>query len=197
MAISYPLDTPTTVGFESIQLRAFNAVATSQSPFTYKQQVIAHTGQKWEASISIPSVLRDLAEPWVAFLTALKGQRGTFLLGDPLGATPRGTVSGTVTLTGNAGDETVDVVMTGSLLAGDYIQLGGGSSAKLHKVLVDQTGSGTLEIWPALRTDYTSANVTYTNAKGVFRLNQNVSSWQITNANSYGISFEAVEAITG
>ena len=197
MAISYPLDTPTTIGFESIQLRAFNAVATSQSPFTYKQQVIAHTGQKWEASISIPSVLRDLAEPWVAFLTALKGQRGTFLLGDPLGATPRGTVSGTVTLTGNAGDESVDVVMTGSLLAGDYIQLGGGSSAKLHKVLVDQTGSGTLEIWPALRTDYTSANVTYTNAKGVFRLNQNVSSWQITNANSYGISFEAVEAITG
>ena len=197
MAISYPLDTPTTVGFESIQLRAFNAVATSQSPFTYKQQVIAHTGQKWEASVSIPSVLRDLAEPWVAFLTALKGQRGTFLLGDPLGATPRGTVSGTVTLTGSAGDETVDVVMTGSLLAGDYIQLGGGSSAKLHKVLVDQTGSGTLEIWPALRTDYTSANVTYTNAKGVFRLNQNVSSWQITNANSYGISFEAVEAITG
>ena len=197
MAISYPLDTPTTVGFESIQLRAFNAVATSQSPFTYKQQVIAHTGQKWEASVSIPSVLRDLAEPWVAFLTALKGQRGTFLLGDPLGATPRGTVSGTVTLTGDAGDETVDVVMTGSLLAGDYIQLGGDSSAKLHKVLVDQTGSGTLEIWPALRTNYTSANVTYTNAKGVFRLNQNVSSWQITNANSYGISFEAVEAITG
>jgi hypothetical protein len=197
MAISYPLDIPTTVGFESIQLRAFNAVATSQSPFTYKQQVIAHTGQKWEASVSIPSVLRDLAEPWAAFLTALKGQRGTFLLGDPLGATPRGTVSGAVTLTGNAGNETVDVVMTGSLLAGDYIQLGGGSSAKLHKVLVDQTGSGTLEIWPALRTDYTSANVTYTNAKGVFRLNQNVSSWQITNANSYGISFEAVEAITG
>jgi hypothetical protein len=197
MAISYPLDTPTTVGFESIQLRAFNAVATSQSPFTYKQQVISHTGQKWEASVSIPSVLRDLAEPWAAFLTALKGQRGTFLLGDPLGATPRGTVSGTVTLTGNAGDETVDVVMTGSLLAGDYIQLGGNSSAKLHKVLVDQTGSGTLEIWPALRTDYTSANVTYTDAKGVFRLNQNVSSWQITNANSYGISFEAVEAITG
>jgi hypothetical protein len=197
MAISYPLVTPTTVGFESIQLRAFNAVATSQSPFTYKQQVIAHTGQKWEASVSIPSVLRDLAEPWAAFLTALKGQRGTFLLGDPLGATPRGTVSGAVTLTGNAGDETVDVVMTGSLLAGDYIQLGASSSAKLHKVLVDQTGSGTLEIWPALRTDYTSANVTYTNAKGVFRLNQNVSSWQITNANSYGISFEAVEAITG
>ena len=196
MAISYPLDTPTTIGFESIELRAVNATITSQSPFSYKQQVISHTGQRWEASVSIPSVLRDLAEPWAAFLTALKGQTGTFLLGDPLGATPRGTVS-SCTLTGNAGDESVTVTMTGSLLAGDYIQLGSGTTARLHKVLVDQSGSGTLEIWPALRSTYSSATVTTTNAKGVFRLNQNMSSWQISNANSYGIAFEAVEAITG
>jgi hypothetical protein len=196
MAISYPLNTPTTIGFESIELRAVNATITSQSPFSYKQQVISHTGQRWEASVSIPSVLRDLAEPWVAFLTALKGQTGTFLLGDPLGATPRGTVS-SCTLTGTAGDESVAVTMTGSLLAGDYIQLGSGTTARLHKVLVDQSGSGTLEIWPALRSTYSSATVTTTNAKGVFRLNQNMSSWQISNANSYGIAFEAVEAITG
>ena len=196
MAISYPLDTPTTIGFESIELRAVNATITSQSPFSYKQQVISHTGQRWEASVSIPSVLRDLAEPWAAFLTALKGQTGTFLLGDPLSATPRGTVS-SCTLTGTAGDESVAVTMTGSLLAGDYIQLGSGTTARLHKVLVDQTGSGTLEIWPALRSTYSGATVTTTGAKGVFRLNQNMSSWQISNANSYGIAFEAVEAITG
>lgn len=196
MAISYPLDTPTTIGFESIELRAVNATITSQSPFSYKQQVISHTGQRWEASVSIPSVLRDLAEPWAAFLTALKGQTGTFLLGDPLSATPRGTVS-SCTLTGTAGDESVAVTMIGSLLAGDYIQLGSGTTARLHKVLVDQTGSGTLEIWPALRSTYSGATVTTTNAKGVFRLNQNMSSWQISNANSYGIAFEAVEAITG
>ena len=139
MAISYPLDTPTTIGFESIELRAVNATITSQSPFSYKQQVISHTGQRWEASVSIPSVLRDLAEPWAAFLTALKGQTGTFLLGDPLSATPRGTVS-SCTLTGNAGDESVAVTMTGSLLAGDYIQLGSGTTARLHKVLIDQSG---------------------------------------------------------
>ena len=196
MAISYPLNTPTTIGFESIELRAVNATITSQSPFSYKQQVISHTGQRWEASVSIPSVLRDLAEPWAAFLTALKGQTGTFLLGDPLSATPRGTVS-SCTLTGTAGDESVAVTMTGSLLAGDYIQLGSGTTARLHKVLVDQTGSGTLEIWPALRSTYSGATVTTTDAKGVFRFNQNMSSWQISNANSYGIAFEAVEAITG
>ena len=51
MALSYPLDTPTTIGIESIELRAVNAVAVSQSPFTYKQQVVSHGGQKWEASL--------------------------------------------------------------------------------------------------------------------------------------------------
>ena len=195
MAISYPLSTPTTIGIESIEIRAANAVATSQSPFTYKQQIVSHQGQRWEASVNIPSVRRDLAAEWKAFLTALKGPTGTFLLGDPDYATPRGTVS-VCTLSGSAGDETVTVTMTGSLLAGDYIQLGSGSNAKLHQVLVDQSGNGSLEIWPALRSNYTSESVVFNNPKGVFRLATNMSSWSINNASAYGISFDAVEVIT-
>jgi len=195
LAITYPLSTPTSIGIESIELRAVNAVATSQSPFTFKQQIVSHQGQMWQASVSIPSVRRDLAAPWKAMLVALKGQTGTFLLGDPDYATPQGTVSA-CTLTGTVGSETATVVMTGSLLAGDYIQLGSGSSAKLHQVLVDQTGDGSLEIWPKLRTDYISAAVVYNNAKGVFRLASNTSQWSINNASTYGISFEAVEVIT-
>ena len=195
MAISYPLSLPTSIGIESIELRAVNAVATSQSPFTYKQQIVAHQGQRWEASISVASnIRRDLAAPWKAFLTALKGQQGTFLLGDPDYVTPQGDVSA-CTLTGSVGDESVTVTMTGSLLAGDYIQLGSGASARLHQVLQDQTGNGTLEIWPKLRDDYTSATVIFNNAKGVFRLTNNISSWSINNSSAYGIGFEAVEAI--
>ena len=195
MALSYPLNTPTTIGIESIELRAVNAVAVSQSPFTYKQQVISHGGQKWEASVTIPSVHRDKAAEWKALLVGLKGQVGTFLLGDPDYATPQGTVS-SCTLTGSAGDEAVSVVMTGTLKAGDYIQLGSGSSAKLHQVLLDQDGDGSLEIWPSLRSDYTDATVVFNNPKGVFRLSNNVTSWSINNASIYGISFEAVEALT-
>jgi len=195
MALTYPLNQPTTIGIESIELRAVNAVAVSQSPFTYKQQVISHGGQKWEASVSIPSVRRDLAAEWKAMLVGLKGQTGTFLLGDPDYATPRGDVS-SCTLSGAVGDETVTVVMTGTLKAGDYIQLGSGSAAKLHQVLADKTGNGSLEIWPALRFDYTSAVVVFNSPKGVFRLATNVTSWSINNASAYGISFEAVEAIT-
>ena len=194
MAISYPLNTPTTIGIESIELRAVNAVAVSQSPFTYKQQVISHQGQIWSASVSMPTVRRDLAADWKAMLVALKGSVGTFLLGDPDYATPRGTVSGTPTLSGTAGDSTVSVTMTGTLLAGDYIQLGTGSAARLHQVLVDQSGSGNLEIWPDLRSTYSGETIIYSNPKGIFRLAQSVTSWSIDNASFYGISFEAIEA---
>mgnify|MGYP003630766465 CR=1 FL=1 len=191
----YPLSTPASIGIESIELSAVNAVATSSSPFTFKQQIISHGGQKWQASVNIPSVRRDLAAPWKAMLVGLKGQTGTFLLGDPDYATPQGTVS-SCTLSGTAGDATVSVVMTGSLKAGDYIQLGSSGTAKLHQVLLDQTGDGDLEIWPSLRSTYTSGTVVFNEAKGVFRLSSGVTSWSINNASSYGISFDAVEAIT-
>jgi len=194
MALSYPLATPTTIGIESIELRAVNAVAVSQSPFTYKQQIVSHGGQKWEASVNIPSVHRDKAAEWKAMLVGLKGQQGTFLLGDPDYATPQGTVSSCV-LTGDAGDDNATVVMTGTLKAGDYIQLGTGSGAKLHQVLLDQDGDGTIQIWPSLRSTYSSATVVFNSPKGVFRLATNMTSWSINNASIYGISFEAVEAV--
>ena len=196
MALTYPLSQPTTIGIEQIELRAINAVATSQSPFTYRQQVVVHGGQRWEASVSIPSVRRDLAAQWKAMLVGLKGQSGTFLLGDPDYVVPRGTVS-SCTLSGVVGEDSATVTMTGTLLAGDYIQLGTGLDSKLYQVLEDQSGSGTIQVWPNLRTNYSTATVIFNSPKGVFRLKENVTSWSINNASSYGISFEAVEAITG
>jgi len=195
MAITYPLSTPTTIGLESIKIRAVNAVTTSESPFTYKQQIIEHDGQRWEATIQIPTSLRNLAAEWTAFLTALKGPVGTFLLGDPDYSSPRGTVSA-CTLSGTEGSESATVVMAGSLLAGDYIQLGSGSSAKLHKVLQDQSGNGTLEIWPKLRDTYSAETVILTNPKGVFKLAQSSANWAVDVNSQYTISFECVEALT-
>jgi len=65
----------------------------------------------------------------------------------------------------------------------------------LHQVLQDQSGSGSIEIWPSLRDDYSGAAVTFNAPKGVFRLASNVSSWSINNVSTYSISFEAVEAL--
>lgn len=192
MAISYPVSTPTDIGIADIQLSATNAVAVSKSPFTFATQVHAYSGEMWSASVTIPTVRKDLAEPWVAFLLSLRGQYGTFLLGDPNRTSPQGTAS-SATITGSTGDRSVTVAMTGTLKAGDYFQLGSGSSAKLHKVLVDKSGNGTLEIWPALRDDYTTASATLTNAKGVFRLASNSTQWGIGSSSAYSIQFDAME----
>ena len=194
MAISYPISLPTSIGIANISLGAENAVAVSSSPFTYRQQVIQHPGQRWTATVSIPPVRREFAEPWVAFLLALRGQVGTFLLGDPAGAAPRGTAT-SATITGTTGASSVSVTMTGTLLAGDYIQLGSGSDATLHKVVQDQNGNGTLEIWPAIRKDRTAVAATLTSAKGLFRLATNQQNWSINESSVYGISFDAVEAL--
>lgn len=194
MAISYPVNTPTNIGIANITLMAENAVAISQSPFTFQQQVVAHPGQRWAASISLPPMKRQDAESWVAFLLSLYGQVGTFLLSDPNCPAPRGTAT-SATLTGTAGSTSPTITMTGTLLAGDYISLGSGSSTRLHKVVQDRSGTGTIEIWPALRESVTDAAVDLTEAKGRFRLKDNITQWSINEISSYGITFDCVEAL--
>ena len=194
MALSYPLNTPTGIGIAQIELRASNTTSISASPFSYQQQVISFGGQQWSASVSIPSVRRDLAAPWKSMLIGLKGQVGSFLLGDPDYVTPQGTAT-VGTLSGSVATDSVSVTLDGTLLAGDYIQLGTAATSKLHVVLQDQSGNGTLEIWPALRQAYTSETIILASPKGVFRLSESMTSWSIDNVSSYGISFEAVEVI--
>ena len=194
MAINFPSSLPTSTGVAQIELRAINAVAYSRSPFTFAGQAHAYAGQMWQADITLPAMKRAEAEQWIAFLVSLRGQYGTFLLNDPSATSPRGTATA-ATITGDTGDSSVTVAMTGTLLAGDYIQLGSGSSARLHKVLQDQDGSGTLEIWPALRADHTTTSAVLTSAAGMFRLSSNEQSWSVNEASVYGITFGAMEAL--
>lgn len=186
---------PTAIGIAEITLRARQTVATSESPFTYKQQVIRHTGDRWEASVTIPSVQKDLAEPWVAFLLRCKGPVNTFNLGDPNMKTKQGNIVN-MTITGSAGDDSVTVGATsGDIKAGDYFQIGTGSSAKLYKALNDAGNTETLDIFPRLRADASAASVDLTSPEGTFRLAQPVTEWSINNAGAYGIQFECVEVI--
>ena len=208
MAESYPLTMPST-NIGSIRLLARSAVAISSSPFTFKQQVYRHQGQMWEADITLSPMKREQAEAWIAFLLRLRGQYGTFLLGDPNGATPRGSaasVPGTPVVNGasQTGDELaidgLPASATGYLKAGDSIQLGSGATATLHKVLedVDTSGSGgaTLNLYPGVRVaPADGAAVTVSNAKGNFRLNVSETSFDIDTASIYGITFGAVEAL--
>lgn len=209
MAISYPLSLPTHTGIAQIEIRAVNAVAYSRSPFTFSGQAHAYAGQMWQADISLPPMKRADAEQWISWLISLRGQLGTFLIGDPVAANPRGiasTLPGTPVVDG--ADQTGGTLnisgasrnKTGWLLAGDYIQLGTGTSARLHKVLTDTNtdslGDCTVDIWPHLRTAPSNgASVVVNNAVGAFRLASNEQAWSINEASIYGLTFGAMEAL--
>ena len=208
MAITYPISTPTT-GIAQINLIARNATALTQSPFTFAQQAQRNAGARWEADIVLPPMKRATAEPWVTFLTKLYGPYGTFLLGDPIGATPRGSASSTPgTPVVNGASQTGDTLSidglpasaTGYLKAGDYIQLGSGTGTQLYKVLddVDSNASGEadLTIWPDLRSSPADgATVVVSDAKGLFRLSTGAANWTIDTGGFYSIAFGGVEAL--
>ncbi len=206
MPISFPLSLPTTSGIMRVRLVANDVVGVSQSPFTAVQQVYRYTGQFWEADITLPPMKRADAEYWISFLLKLNGPFGTFLMGDPNGATPRGIATGTplVNGAGQTGNELVTdgwtTSQTGILKAGDYIQLGTGATSRLYKVLddvnSDGSGNATLTVWPDLRSaPADNAAITVSNTKSVFRLTSAQASWDINEATIYGLTFGAREAL--
>lgn len=206
MPISYPLSLPTTAGIMRVRLVANDVVGVSQSPFTAVQQVYRYSGQFWEADITLPPMKRADAEYWISFLLKLNGPFGTFLMGDPNGATARGVATGTplVNGAGQTGNELVTdgwtTSTTGILKAGDYIQLGTGATSRLYKVLddvnSDGSGNATLTVWPDLRSaPADNAAITVSNTKTTFRLNSAQTSWDINEATIYGLTFGAREAL--
>lgn len=209
MTITYPLPFPTVTGVRSVSLRAMNAVALERSPFTFAQQAQAYAGQMWLADVTLPTITsRAAAEEWITFITSLRGQFGTFLMGIPEASVARGAARGTDTVVVNGDDHiggSVDITsdqigVTGYLKAGDYIQIGSLSTTRLHKVLqdVDTDGSGnaTLDIWPGLRSSPANgATVVVEGAQGRWRLAMNESEWNLDVTSAYGMSFSAVEAV--
>ena len=151
---------------------------------------------------------RTNAEQWIAFLLSLKGQLGTFYLGDPRACTPLGTARDTDTILVNGAVSSGDTIsidsapasQTDYLKAGDYMQIGSGVNRQLFKVLndvdTDGTGSATVDVWPNVRTSIAdNASVTVQSAKGIFRLASNEQALSINEASIYGITFGAIEAV--
>lgn len=205
MSISYPVTFPS-IGIRSMTIRARSVVGVAQSPFTLSQQVYKHQGQAWEAEVSLPPMKRDEAEQVASFLLKMNGQYGTFLLGDPANTSPRGVGTGTPLV--NGGSQTGDSILvdgwtpntTAILKAGDWIQLGSGSSTRLYKVLddvnSDGSGNASLTIWPSLRSSPADdAEVTILSPKGQWRLASNEMQYSIDEASVYGITFACVEAL--
>lgn len=203
MAISYPLVMPTTPGPRRVNLFAVSNVAVSRSPYTLKEHVHAYAGQAWGAEVVLPTMTREQADEWTSWLLKLNGPEGTFRLGDPLAAEPRGLApAGSLVAGAGQSGQALNIdglpnSTTGILLAGDYIQV----EERLYKVLnqVDSNGSGqaTIDIWPRLRTaPVDNAAVIMRECKGLFRLTQTTNPVYASDENRYyEFSFSCIEAI--
>ena len=177
MTISYPVTPPTSPAPQEVDLRPGATTGVSISPYTGQHQVYQYAAQAWRMDVRLPPMLREAAEPWIAFLLSLNGRFGTFTYGDPTGRVPRGTVPGTPLVNGaSQTGQTLNTKgwtasQTGILLAGDYIQLG----VELHRVLVDAdsdgSGNATLDIWPNIRTSPAdSSSIVTADTTGLWRL---------------------------
>lgn len=198
---------PSHTGIRSVTFRMVSANSITQSPFTFKQQVLEHPGRRWDVDVTIPPTrIAENARPWLAWLAKLDGSLNTFSLGDPLGATPRGVGGGTPLVNGagqTGASLNVDggpVSTTGWLLEGDYVQLGTGSDARLYMVTgdvdTDAGGAATLPLWPSITSAPSdNAAVTISNTVGAFRLASNVSTWSANEASVYGIQFSGVGVV--
>lgn len=181
-------------------------VAMSESPFSLSQQTYEHPGKRWEAHIEMALMTRARAEEWIGgFFAALNGVKGTFLMGDPAGATARGALGGTPLV--NGAGQTGQVLnidgcsnnITNWLRKGDYVQLGAGSTARLHKSMSDASSNGSgqvvLDLWPGFPIGGAPADnaaLVVASTVGLWRLPSNLREFSIDVALHYGLHFDAV-----
>lgn len=206
MSITFPIAIPSGDAVRAVSIQMLDVVGVGESPYTLSQETYEHAGKRWSMSVQIVPNKRAVVEQWVAWLASLRGRRGTFLMGDPIGRTPRGIATGTPLVMGagqTGGTLLTDgwtAGVTGILLAGDWIQLGTGADSRLHKVLQDAdsdgSGNATLELWPGPRTaPADNASIITSNTVGLWRLASNARRYDIGLAQVIGLGFEAVEAL--
>lgn len=202
MTISFPLTIPSSISPNRVEWSQINAVGISSAPWTFEQQVHEYDGAAWSISVSYPPMTRAEAAPYMAFLSSLRGRRGTFLFGDTLMSSPQGTVSGSTPQVKGASQTGLTLntdgwaVSTLVLKAGDFIQI----DYNLYTITADATSDGsgevTLDIWPMLRGHSDNASIITSSPKGLFRLSSNQITPIAAPANQhYSISFTAEEAL--
>ena len=196
--ITFPLTPPATPGFRSIEWQDQGNVGMSASLFTAHQHVNVWPAQWWTATVTLPAMRSQaVIGSWVSFFLALNGVEGTFMLGDSVRRSSLGTIAGALGVgTGAVANSTTLPLSggTGSLVAGDWIQISTGSTARLHRVT--QVNTGSVDVFPRLRSSHAQGTlVTYTNAVGVFRLGARVP-WAFDERKiASGVSLSVIEAL--
>ncbi len=200
---SYPLSLPTTPGFTESNFELVRQSGFTISPFTGKQQVHEFPYALWRASFTLPPMKRSDWNNWSVFVTQLRGRKGTFLLGDPDGQQLQGTATGTILTNGAANATATQIALdgftnNGTIIKGDYIQIGADGANTLHLVSATATASGgaaTVHFEPALSAAVANNTaIKLTGTKAIFRMDADAMGWSANRASNYGFSFSCTQA---
>jgi len=191
MPLTYPLTPPSPFRLSTLSLTGISATSRNVSPYTLQIQQYNWPGQAWMGQVECPPMVRADAEAVISFLLA--ATKGTFYFQDYANPTARGSVTGTLTVsTATANTSTLTFAgATGTFAVGDWLQIG----TSLYKV-IQVNSSSSVDLFPVLRSSYAAGTaITYSNAKGVFRLMENNVNWQIDTAKMYGVNFGIIEEV--
>lgn len=186
-----PLAFPS-VGIKNIEMRLKRAIAVSESPFSYEQQVYEHQGARWECEVTLSPLSYAEARSVEAFIIGLKGQSGTFTFGHPL----HNTTGASVGLGSNAGIRATQIIggaNSSAVSAGTYFQLGD----YLYIATEDKAqGGNALKFEPPLRQAISAGTACdFTLPKSLWRMASNDIGWKTDTASIYGFTFAFVEAL--
>lgn len=151
----------------------------------------------WVGELTLAPVVRSFGGGVLeAFVASLAGQAGTFLLGPRHAKRLLGTSTGAGVTVNGAGQSGAALAVAGvgigaTILAGSFLQVTDGTTARLHLVLENATGDGsgnaTLTIAPDLRSSpAASSAVILEEPVGTFRLATNEVGFSIGSGGVYG-----------
>jgi hypothetical protein len=136
---------------------------------------------RWRLSLISPAKLRPAeAALWEAVLLGLRGRLNHLAAHDVGKPAPLGTRRGTLTLgaAASAGDTSINVTGSGTLLTGDWLGIGSGlGTSQLVKVMADAAGA-TVVIEPPLRTAFSGgAAVTWDKPVAYYKTTSDPGLW--------------------
>lgn len=207
MATPELITLPASSCFASMVFSMRRVVGLTASPFSLDEQTFKWPGAQWIVEFDLPPIKnRTIADEWISFGLNLEGRYNYFLLGDPLGRIPKGVATGSplVDGAGHTGNLLPTKGWTPNtpniMMAGDWLQLGTGVSAKLHRVTQnvnsDAGGNALLKIQGPIKVSPADNQaIIVNNAQGLFRLSSNDFSHSVNTGPIHRFSFQAAEVI--
>lgn len=163
--------------------------------------------ERWTASLMCPDALKqNEAAIWRNLILQLRGRINQLALHDLSNPAPRGTMRGALTLAAAAAAGATTLSVTGgagqaatTLLEGDYIGVGSGSTRQLVSVAADATadGAGLISVTLAQPLRYAQADgsdVVWDKPTALFRQISGDSTWTHERAIRSGYSLDLMES---